>query len=371
MKYSLYCRSANYLRSIASVILIIALSPSFGQCQVRNIEAQFLLIPPDARGRALGEGGSVFSKGAISAYYNPALLVTSELFSGEFNYCDYAPDFVDGMSTKNIFISNNIDDMFYCALGYTRFDFSNGLDIPEYESESYDYSLGIWAAVSFDPHNSLGAGIKYIKRYHQSSYMGSDYVSSREGSSYAFDFGLLSRNHLPVATLSNDTIYYPVLHKLCRSKRDRGFSFGISLANVGKAMTFFDENKAYPIPRNFRFAAGYQAIDTEPVGLRLTLDATKLLIDVDDSFKEEWNEIAWSYGLEATFYYILDFRLGRLFDRSGYQRFNTVGFGLGPEWLRLDYSRILGDTDDWRWNRRGKEYSISIRSNISPNDLNL
>ncbi|UCC79993.1 MAG: PorV/PorQ family protein [Candidatus Zixiibacteriota bacterium] len=361
----------RYLIAGFTIFASITLLPAYGQSQDGHIEARFLLIPPDARGRALGEGGSVFSKGAISAYYNPALLVTSELFSGEFNYSDYAPDFVDGMSTKNIFISNNIDDMVFCALGYTRFDFSNGLDIPEYESESYDYSLGIWAAVSFDPHNSLGAGIKYIKRYHQSSYMGSDYVSSREGSSYAFDFGLLSRNHLPVTTLYNDTIYYPVLHKLFKVERDRGFSFGISLANVGKAMTFFEKDRADPIPRNFRFAAGYQAIDTEPVGLRLTLDATKLLIDVDDSFKEEWNEIVWSYGLEATFYYILHFRLGRLFDRDSYQRFNTVGFGIGPEWLSLDYSTILGDTDDWRWNRRAEEYSISIRCNISPNDLNL
>jgi hypothetical protein len=347
------------------VILTIILLPACGQGQDGYVEARFLLITPDARSKALGDGGSVFSKGAISAYYNPALLVTSEMFSGEFNYSDYAPDFISGSSIKNIFISHKISDKAYCGMGYSRFDFSGSADIPEYKFKSYDYSLGLWAAISYDPHISLGAGIKYIKRYRAVFYDGME-QTSHDGTSYAFDFGILSIDHLPFTTWKNDKIYYPGLHRLFKLERDNGFSFGISLANVGKAMTFYDENTAYPIPRNFRFAAGYQAIDTEPVGLKLTIDATKLLVDVHDSFKEEWSEIAWSYGLEATFYYILDFRLGRLFDRSGYQRFNTFGFGIGPEWLSLDYSRVLGDTDDWHWNRRAGEYSVSVRCNISP-----
>ncbi|UCE66737.1 MAG: PorV/PorQ family protein, partial [Candidatus Zixiibacteriota bacterium] len=251
---------------------------------MRNIEAQFLLIPPDARGRSLGEGGSVFSKGAISAYYNPALLVTSEMFSGEFNYCDYAPEFYDGLSVKNIFISQKVDEMVYCGLGYTRFDFSGMNNIME-EFKSYDYSLGFWAALDFDQHNSIGVGIKYIKRYYENIYYYGD-ARSYEGSSSAFDFGILSRNYFPDATWRNDKIYYPDLHRLFRVKRDEGFSFGISVMNVGKAMAFFAEDRPEPLPRKFRFAAGYQAVDSEPVGLRLTVDATKLLINVNDTFRE-------------------------------------------------------------------------------------
>jgi hypothetical protein len=121
------------------------------------------------------------------------------------------------------------------------------------------------------------------------------------------------------------------------------------------------------MPKRLRLAAGYQAVDSEPVGLRLTVDATKLLIDVDDSFKEEWSEVAWSYGLESQFYYILYFRFGRLLDRGDHQRYYTIGFGLGPEWLRLDYSLVLGDYD--HWNRSSKEYSISINCNISPENF--
>ncbi len=349
----------RYLIAGFTIFASITLLPAYGQGQVQHVEAQFLLIAPDARGRSLGEGGSIFSRGAVSAYYNPALLVTSEMFSGEFNYCKYAPEFIDDLSVKNIFLSHKFKDLGYFGIGYTRFDYGYSFG----SGNSYDYALGFWAALSFDAHNSVGVGAKYIKRkYEYFDYWGG--LESYEGSSYAFDFGILSRNHFPGVTWKNDKIYYPVLHRLFKVERDKGFSFGISLANLGKAMTFYDENTAYPIPRNFRFAAGYQAIDSEPVGMRLTVDATKLLINVKDSFKEEWNEIVWSYGLEATFYYIFDFRLGRLFDRDSYQRFNTIGFGLGPEWLCVDFSYVLGNYD--RWNRSGEEYSISIRCNISP-----
>lgn len=346
------------------VLASIALLPKLGQCQVGRTAAQFLLITPDARGKSLGDGGSVFSKGAVSAYYNPALLVTSKEFSGEYNYCQYLPQISDDLIVENIFLSSNYRDLAYLGIGYTRFDYSGKTDIWE-DVNSYDYSLGFWTAISFDPDNSIGVGIKYIKMKYESS-PNVPWNESYEGSSYAFDFGFLTRNHLPGATWRNNNTYYPVLHRLFREERDRGFSFGISVANWGKDMALFDEDRPDPLPRKLRLGTGYQAVDSEPIGLRLTVDATKLLVYMDDPFKEEWSEIAWSYGVETTFYYILNFRLGRLFDRGSHQRLNTIGFGIGPEWLRLDYSRVLGDIDDWRWNRRTDEYSFSISCNISP-----
>lgn len=317
------------------------------------------MIAPDARGRSLGEGGSVFSRGAISAYYNPALLVTSETVSGGFNYCDYAPEFSDDISVINVFIAHKFRDLGYYGIGFTKFDYGNTYG----PGKSYDYSLGFWAAMDFDRDYSIGIGVKYIKMKLEfyNYWTGS---RSYEGSSYAFDFGFLSRNHLPKSTYKVDS--KGKIPGMFSEERDEGFSFGISLANLGKGIAFFDPDQTDPLPRKLRLAAGYQAIDSEPVGLRLMVDATKLLIDVEDSFRKEWSEIVWSYGLESTFYYIVHFRLGRLFDRDTYQRFNIIGAGIGPDWLRLDYSRILGDEDDRGWNRRYGEASISLICNISP-----
>jgi len=337
------------------------MTPALVYCQQSFGNLRFLTIAPDARGKSLAGGGSVFSKGAISVYYNPALLATSGYFSAEINEDD--SKFINGY-LMNIFLSRKIKEWASVGIGYTSFDhrisdwFDYGYGL--YWNDIRDYSLGLWVAFSLDPHNSYGIGIKYIKT-HPDSYA---YYRGKTGkSSIAFDFGWLTKNHLTKATWQNDEIFYPDLHRLFKVEREKGFAFGISFTNLGKDLKV--KYSTYPdrMPKRFRLAAGYQAIDSEPVGLRLTVDATKFLIEMNDTFSEEWSEVAWAYGLEAAFYYIVDFRFGRLLDRENHQRYNTIGFGLGPEWLRLDYSRVLGDDD---WDYYAGDYSFSVNCNISP-----
>jgi hypothetical protein len=345
---------------LTSIIILtsIVILPASAQCQEILGNLRFLLIAPDARGNSMANGGSVFSKGAISAYYNPALLATSEDFSAEVN--EYKQDLCDAFM-MNIYFSRKFKDWAYVGIGYTSYDHEicRGYGWLGWD-DIRDYSLGLWAAFSVDPDNSYGIGIKYLKTHLDSDLF---YRDRPRSSTIAFDFGWLSRNHIPKATWQNDDIFYPDLHRLFKVDRDKGFTLGISLSNLGKSYKFDESYNSYPLPKLMRLAVGYQAVDSEPVGLRLTIDATKLLIDIDDSFKEEWSEVAWSYGLESQFYYILYFRFGRLLDRGDHQRYNTIGFGIGPEWLRLDYSRVLGDYD--HWNRSAKEYSISVNCNIS------
>lgn len=346
------------------VLISIAILPGIVQCQEILGSLRFLLIAPDARGKSLAGGGSAFSKGAASAYYNPALLATSEDFSAEIN--EHEPNLYDGF-IMNIFMSRKFNDWICLGAGYTGFDYEIGRWI-DYGNTTVldwrgyrDYALGLWAAISFDHQNSFGIGFKYIKTH---PYSDANCVGYTGTSSIAFDFGWLTKNHLSGATWRNDEIFYPDLNRLFNVKREKGFAFGVSFANLGNDLNV--KYAAYPerMPKRLRLAAGYQAVDSEPVGLRLIVDATKLLFDIDDTFKEEWSEVAWAYGLEATFYYILDFRLGRLLDRGDHQRYTTIGFGLGPEWLGIDYSYVL--ESDEHWNRAGKEYSISISCNISP-----
>ncbi len=341
------------------VMASIALLP-YRACQASHTSGQFLLISPDARGKSLGEGGSVFSIGAISAYYNPALLVTSEEFSVEYNYCSYLPKIAEDIFPKNIYLSSNYRDLLYFGMGYSKFSYGEQERTDELGNllgrfESYESALGFWAAITFDPDNSFGAGIKYIESHLAEVGAGSE-RGRGDATTVAFDFGILSRNHLPEATWQNEKIFYPNLRRLFGVERDLGFSFGVSIANLGEGLEYIDEDQPDPLPKRLRIGFGYQAIDSEPAGIRLTIDATKILVGQ--------SEIVWSYGLESTFYYLFSIRFGRMLDRDGHQRFNTIGFGIGPEWLCLDYSLILDS--DFDWNRRGDEYSISIRCNISP-----
>lgn len=353
------CRLCKIAGSISMALFLFP--PVIVNCQVNLGYPQFLLVAPDARGKSMADGGSVFSKSAVSAYYNPALLATSGQFSAEVNYCKHLPLLSDDFSIGNYFISRSFEDWGCLGIGYSRHDYagSQWLDENYRMIKPYAYSLGIWYAISFDPHNSCGIGAKFIKihigRYRIDS-------GTLEASSMAIDFGMLSRNHFPQATFRNDEVFYPDLNRMFKVQRDEGFTFGISFSNLGKDFKYEHYPYSEPIPKLLRVATGYQAVDSEPVGLRLTVDATKLLIEMDNSFIEEWSEVSWSYGLESTFYYILTFRLGRLLDRGNHQRYTTIGFGIGPEWLGLDYSYVL--ESDEHWNRSGGEYSISIRCNI-------
>jgi hypothetical protein len=224
----------RYILLTSIIILIsIIISPAVVQCQEILGNLRFLLIAPDARGKSLAGGGSAFSKGAVSAYYNPALLATSEDFSAEIN--EHEPILYDGF-IMNIFMSRNINDWIYLGAGYTGFDYEIGRWI-DYGNTTIldwrgyrDYTLGLWAAISFDHRNSFGIGFKYIKT-HPYSY--ANYGRYAGASSIVFDFGWLTKNHLTGVTWQNDKIYYPDLNKLFKVKREKGFTFGVSLANLG------------------------------------------------------------------------------------------------------------------------------------------
>lgn len=359
-------RKYGHIQVVFTILVLITciLMPQAARCQRTYTAARFLLIAPDARGKSLGEGGSVFSTGAISTYYNPALLVTSRELSVEYNYCDYAPDLIFGLPpVKNFYLSSNYQEQVYFGMGYSRFSFGEsertdelGNSLGTYESK--DYAFGLWAAMTFDPDNSAGIGFKYIKS--DLGYIGAG-SQKYDASSLALDIGILSRNLFPQATFRNENINYPNLDRLFRPERDRGFSLGISVMNLGKELKYDQYQSGDPLSKTFRLGAGYQAVDSEPIGIQLTVDTVKLLVETGSPFKKEWDEIAWSYGMELEFYYLVSFRMGKLFDRDSGQRFNTIGIGLGPEWLSLDYSKILNGAGI-----RTNEPSISLRCNISP-----
>jgi hypothetical protein len=90
---------------------------------------------------------------------------------------------------------------------------------------------------------------------------------------------------------------------------------------------------------------------------------------MDDGFNTEWQETDWAYGLEVTYDYLISGRLGRHLDRGDWNKFWTVGLGMGPEWLRLDASCVL-DNDDQLYNRKADEYSFSLHCNLPARFLN-
>ncbi len=108
---------------IFAIILSLVLVPLITNAQSSNTSANFLRNSPDARGRALAQGGSVYSSGAISAYYNPANLVSSGIISVEGSYCKILPQLADDLSFKSIYVASNLGEWGTYGISYNYFDY--------------------------------------------------------------------------------------------------------------------------------------------------------------------------------------------------------------------------------------------------------
>jgi hypothetical protein len=346
------------VRIIVAVLIIFSSTICFSQARI-GTALEFLLETPDTRGRSLAGGGSVFSDGAVSSFYNPANLVSSGVISAEFDYCLLIPEYSREINLTTLYIAKSFNDRFYLGLnisrlGYGTTDFYSGPLGMTDEFTSYDASYGLSAAIDFDSSSSIGFGLKYIQR---------NMWEDLNGSTTALDIGFQLRNQFPQTTLQIKKNYYPTLRKNCRLRDNRGVSFGISIVNIGKGIAYIDDGIRDPLPRRLLVAAGYQIIDSDQLGLRATLDGSKILLEMDDGFNTEWREIEWSYGVEASLLYIINLRAGRHVSMNKSECYNAVGFGLGPDWLHFDYSHISGDP---RIVKRSGQHSFSIIANIHP-----
>ncbi|MEE9553165.1 MAG: PorV/PorQ family protein [candidate division Zixibacteria bacterium] len=353
---------------IAAVLLITGSMGVATLChsQVRVTQANFLLEIPDARVRGLAGGGSVFSDGAVSAFYNPAGLISSGAFSAQIYYGEFLPNLADDLYFMSAYFSRSFGNLGAYGFSYGRLSYGKQDRISEggiilETIEYYESSLALHGAIALNSSTSAGFGLKYIN-----TNIIPWNIDKPRVSSFALDFGFLSKGHFPEATVKIDDVYYPTLRKYCRAGRDEGMIFSASLLNIGPEIEFTEGSSSNgPPPRSLRLAAGYQVLDSDYLGLRLSIDALKLLVNTDDGFSKELREITWSYGLEATILYIINLRAGRYLDDIGEQRYTSIGFGLGPEWCRFDYSRVL--EGDYMHNRRGLETSYSLYCNIFPN----
>ncbi|MCP4582891.1 MAG: PorV/PorQ family protein [candidate division Zixibacteria bacterium] len=337
---------------ILSSFVLISFTPSYAQ--VSHTAVPFLLMTPDARGKSMADGGSVYSTGAASVFYNPANLMSVEKYTGDLNYTRPFPDLADDLFAVNLYAAAGIGDQIRCAIGMNRLDFGSQERVGEYgeslgEYNSYDLAVGLYGALDLDSTTHIGVGVKYIR-----SHL-SDNAADK---SFAFDFGMLFKNRFPGLTYITDEYAYPEIRKAVNARDTRGISIGISLANLGPALSYIDADQKDPLPRVMRLGIGYQAVDKANLGIRTTFDATKLLIDMDDGFKTELDEIVLSYGIETTIYYFLTLRGGRFFDVVGDQRMWSIGGGLGVEGLRIDFSYTF-DREDGRSGKDGA-YAISL-----------
>jgi hypothetical protein len=292
---------------IVSLLLFLTAASSFGQ--VSRATLPFLLMAPDARGRSMGEGGSVFATGAVAAFYNPASIVSVTTAAGEFNYFKPMPSWENNLYALNIYAAFALPNSLRFAVGMNRLDYGTFELIGPYGEilwryEYYDFAISAYSAVDFDSLSSVGIGIKYIYSQAIADWTGGN-LGLADGNILAADFGMLFRNRFRNLTYTSSNYTFPEIRKWARTRDNRGLSFGISVANLGPKV---------------------------------------------------------SYGAEANILYLFNLRGGRYFDTIGRQRMWMIGWGIGPEWLHFDYSRTY-DTED-NWPSKDGAYSLSLYCNL-------
>ncbi|MBM4160358.1 MAG: PorV/PorQ family protein [Ignavibacteria bacterium] len=263
-----------------------------------STDAQFLKIGVSPRGTAMSDAYIAAVNGAEATYYNSAALPWMQGTDVVFNHTMWFA----GINHEFLAVARNFGDLGALGLSFTGL-YTDEMKVrtplqPEGTGETFyagNYRFGLSYARNLTDRVSFGATISYIT---MSLYSGF--------SANAFS--------LDIATLYVSNF--------------RGFRFGMQIGNFGSSIQYV--NESYPLPTNFTFGLGINAIDGE---------TQKLWISGSGVKPNEGQPMA-QVGTEWNY-------LNMFFLRAGYRLNHSVAtysFGGGVQFdvsgyrMRADYS---------------------------------
>ena len=282
------------------LVLFIVLIPLFAHAYERpgSSTGQFLNIGVSPRGVAMGNAFVSETRGAEAVYYNAAAMVRIRGTSFTANHTDWFA----GMNLDFLAFTKQLSRNDFLGLLATSF-YTDQMKVrtplqPDGTGETFSVShlrFGISYARLLTNHVSFGVTASYL--------------------------------HLKLFTDMEENAFTADIAALYDTKY-RGFSFGLSITNFGSSVTYV--NKDYPMPLNFSFGLGMNAIEREDQQLKISLAA----------IKPSGGETKMNGGIEWNY-------KNRVFLRGGY-RFNhalatySAGAGvcmqLGTINFQFDYS---------------------------------
>jgi len=271
-----------------------------------STDAQFLKIGVSPRATALSDAYIAVVNGAEATYYNSAALPWVKGTDAVFNHTVWFA----GINHEFFAVTHNFDDLGSLGLSVTAL-YTDAMKVrtplqPEGTGETFyvgNYRFGLSYARFLTDRVTFGATVSYIRMSLYESF---------NANAFSVD----------IATLYVSDF--------------RGFRFGMQIANFGSEIRYV--NEAYPLPTNFTFGLGMNAIDG---------DTHKLLVSVAGTKPNEGEPVAQA-GLEWNYDNTLFLRVGRRFNYSvaTYSFGGGVHMGLGGFGVRADYSysdyQVLG-----------------------------
>lgn len=227
-------------------LIILLLFPCLVYAQYErpgSADAQFLKIGVSARAAAMGNAYIAVVEGAEAAYYNPAALARIKSSALAFNHTKWFA----GINHDFVSLAQTFGRKGTLALSVTAL-YTDEMKVrtplqPDGTGETFNadnYRAGLSYSLFFTDRVTFGCTINYIRMSLYSGFT-ADAVSMDIATLYVTQF--------------------------------RGFRFGMIISNFGSEVKFV--NESYPLPTNFTFGLGINAIEASDQKLLMSFSAVK------------------------------------------------------------------------------------------------
>lgn len=327
-----------------------------------NFGVNSLAIAPDARAGAMGDVGAATEADANSQYWNPAKYPFNIARAGvSASYTPWLRKLVNDINLANVSGFYRMGQ--YNALSASLRYFSLGeVQLSEDENamtiNPYEMAVDLAYSRMLSERFSMSVGLRFI--YSDVTY---DYTSSsKAGKAFAADIAMYRLGYFMMG------------------KRECSFAWGLNINNIGSKISFGGDDNAEYIPTNLRLGCNFTIPFNEYNKLSIAADANKLLIptypkqkdgeadedyqqriqsdyydlspitaifksfhDAPRGFKEEFQEIQWSCGLEYSYNDRFMVRAGYHHENAykGNRKYLTAGAGFHMSVFTVDAAYVF------------------------------
>jgi len=376
-----YMPMNHLVKKIFASAFILATFHSFGQSpfisgqdSLQNpitVAVPFLSFAPDSRGSAMGDAGVATSPDANSIHWNNAKLAFIETDMGfSFSYSPWLGNIVDDMSLNYLSFYKKIDQLQAFGASFRYFDLGeialfdefanpNGVENPSELAFDGTYSRKL------SENMSVGVTVRFIWSNLTGNITGAP--DAKAGTSVAVDLGW----------------YYTKPFLL--SGKESELSIGAHLSNIGQKITYSAESNENFIPANMRLGSAFKT-NLDPYNtITFALDINKLMVptppiyqtdaqgnfitqngkkviakgkdpdrpllsgtfgsfaDAPNGFKEELQELTYSFGVEYWYRDLFAVRAGYFSEHKnkGDRKYLTLGAGFRYQIFGFDFSYLI------------------------------
>lgn len=357
-------RMKNKIAGISLFVgALLCTTEVFSQLNAIQTVVPFLMIAPDSRAGGMGDAGVATSPDVYSMHWNPAKFAFIDGKGGiGISYSPWLRNLVPDINLAYLSGYKRIDSkqvvsasLIYSSLGDVPFTDDFGNELLTFNPNEFAFDVGYSRLFT----ENLSGAIAF--RFIYSNLTGGYYANgeaTKPGISFAADIS--GYYHKNITLLSKDAI----------------LGFGLNFSNIGTKMSYSDSPVADFIPMNMRLGTAATINLDSYNKITGTIDLNKLLVptppvysitnpdsiisgkdpnvavpvaifqsffDAPGGFKEELQEITYSFGLE--YWYNNQFAIrGGYFhenENKGNRKYFTAGAGFRLKMITLDFSYLM------------------------------